>query len=196
MKTLLNFKSYVPNETELKVLAEYLLGTDDLPDDWLDVITRENILFSRSENGEDWYMAQPDFDSSTLKVLYDREGFVRSASMDVSALPDPAGLSVTEISSAGVPDGFAIDGNWMVSDGQIIAKPVDYVSEAEQEKARLMVIANNAIAPLQDASDFGIATETEQALLIEWKKYRVALNRVDTSLAPGITWPVMPGTLS
>ncbi len=35
-----------------------------------------------------------------------------------------------------------------------------------------------------------IATEEENSLLEAWKKYRVLLNRVDTSTAPDIEWPV------
>ncbi|EFE1381709.1 TPA: tail fiber assembly protein [Escherichia coli] len=37
-----------------------------------------------------------------------------------------------------------------------------------------------------------IATEEEKALLAAWKKYRVLLNRVDTSVAPDIEWPAIP----
>ncbi|EHY3370425.1 tail fiber assembly protein, partial [Escherichia coli] len=48
------------------------------------------------------------------------------------------------------------------------------------------------IAPLQDAADLGIATEEEISLLEAWKKYRVLLNRVDTSTAQDIEWPVAP----
>ncbi|EON9774816.1 tail fiber assembly protein, partial [Escherichia coli] len=48
------------------------------------------------------------------------------------------------------------------------------------------------IAPLQDAVDLEIATEEETSLLEAWKKYRVLLNRVDTSTAPDIEWPVIP----
>lgn len=45
------------------------------------------------------------------------------------------------------------------------------------------------IAPLQDAVDLDMATEVETALLLEWKKYRVLLNRVDTSKPE---WPTAP----
>ncbi|HHI0038141.1 tail fiber assembly protein, partial [Escherichia coli] len=31
-----------------------------------------------------------------------------------------------------------------------------------------------------------------KALLAAWKKYRVLLNRVDTSTAPDIEWPATP----
>ncbi|HBA9999127.1 TPA: tail fiber assembly protein, partial [Escherichia coli] len=45
---------------------------------------------------------------------------------------------------------------------------------------------------LQDAVDLEIATEKETLLLEAWKKYRVLLNRVDTSTAPDIEWPALP----
>ncbi|MDT4620715.1 tail fiber assembly protein, partial [Escherichia coli] len=50
-------------------------------------------------------------------------------------------------------------------------------------------------APLQDAVDLEIATEEETLLLEAWKKYRVLLNRVDTSTAPDIEWPEEPDTM-
>ncbi|HAY0242457.1 TPA: tail fiber assembly protein, partial [Escherichia coli] len=40
--------------------------------------------------------------------------------------------------------------------------------------------------------DLEIATEEETLLLEAWKKYRVLLNRVDTSVVPDIEWPVAP----
>lgn len=66
------------------------------------------------------------------------------------------------------------------------------IAEAEQQKQLLLVEANNAIAPLQDAVDLDIATDEEQTQLTSWKKYRVLLNRADTSLAPNIDWPEKP----
>ena len=45
---------------------------------------------------------------------------------------------------------------------------------------------------LQDAVDLEIATEEERSLLEAWNKYRVLLNRVDTSTAPDIEWPANP----
>ena len=52
--------------------------------------------------------------------------------------------------------------------------------------------ANRIIAPLQDAVDISIASDTEITRLAEWKRYRVALSRIDTSEAPAIVWPVKP----
>ncbi|KTH16497.1 phage tail protein, partial [Enterobacter hormaechei subsp. hoffmannii] len=70
--------------------------------------------------------------------------------------------------------------------------PEELIAQAESKKSRLMQTANAEIAPLQDAVDLGIATTKETAALTEWKKYRVLLNRVDTSKAPDIDWPVPP----
>jgi hypothetical protein len=51
------------------------------------------------------------------------------------------------------------------------------------------------MAPLSDAVDLGIATEAESALLIQWRKYRVALGRLDLS-SLDIVWPQPPGDSS
>ncbi|WP_307773608.1 tail fiber assembly protein [Providencia stuartii] len=66
------------------------------------------------------------------------------------------------------------------------------IAEAEQQKQSLLAEANNAIAPLQDAVDLDIATDEEEVQLTAWRKYRVLLNRVDTSTAPEIDWPEKP----
>ncbi|WP_354636978.1 tail fiber assembly protein (plasmid) [Morganella morganii] len=66
------------------------------------------------------------------------------------------------------------------------------IAAAEAQKQYLLSEAAEAIAPLQDAVDLGMATQEEEALLKAWKKYRVLLNRVDTSTAPDIVWPVKP----
>ncbi|MBC1164004.1 tail fiber assembly protein, partial [Escherichia coli] len=66
------------------------------------------------------------------------------------------------------------------------------IREAEETKNSLMQVASEHISPLQDAADLEIATEEETSLLAAWKKYRVLLNRVDTSLAPEIEWPQQP----
>lgn len=51
--------------------------------------------------------------------------------------------------------------------------------------------AERRIAPLQDAVDLGIATEAEVGVLVELKRYRVALSRLDMAVFP-IEWPDPP----
>ncbi|EIS5543069.1 tail fiber assembly protein, partial [Salmonella enterica] len=63
--------------------------------------------------------------------------------------------------------------------------------EAEGTKSRLLQMAAEKIAPLQDAVDLEIATDDEKARLDEWKKYRVRVNRVDTS---NPAWPEKPAS--
>ncbi len=97
-----------------------------------------------------------------------------------------------------VRDGFVVvaptspfdkwDGQKWVADAE--AQHAADVAEAEQKKAFLLEEANMVITPLQDAFDLDMATEAEKALLLEWKKYRVLLMRVDTAKP---VWPTPPG---
>lgn len=68
----------------------------------------------------------------------------------------------------------------------------DAICTAEKTKEQLLSMVTSKIAPLQDAADLDIATGEESAVLKKWKKYRVLLNRVDTSTAPDIIWPEKP----
>ncbi|VAL31655.1 tail assembly chaperone gp38 [Enterobacter hormaechei] len=63
------------------------------------------------------------------------------------------------------------------------------IASAQVKKSGLMSLVNDAIVPLQDAEDLNLATDEEKQRLLVLKKYRVLLNRVDTSKAPEIEWP-------
>ncbi|HBB8697940.1 TPA: tail fiber assembly protein [Escherichia coli] len=67
--------------------------------------------------------------------------------------------------------------------------PDEIQVEATAKKAHLRTVADAEIAWRQDAVDAEIATEKESAALVDWKKYRVLLMRVDTA-AP--EWPTPP----
>ncbi|MFK0309740.1 tail fiber assembly protein [Pseudomonas sp. NPDC090233] len=62
------------------------------------------------------------------------------------------------------------------------------------EVSQRRVSADAAIAPLQDAVDLDMATNQEVALLKDWKRYRVALNRLaeQEGYPSDIEWPVPP----
>ncbi|EPU3837328.1 tail fiber assembly protein [Providencia stuartii] len=72
------------------------------------------------------------------------------------------------------------------------AQKAALIAQAEQEKSQRLDEANNMLTYLQDSIDTGLATDEEAAALQAWKKYRVLLNRIDTSLAPNIEWPEKP----
>lgn len=150
-----------------------------------------DAMYLISEKGEDWYQVQDKYLPDTVKVEYEEDGTIIRTSTDVSTLV-PAGRSVAEIKS--LPDGFET-GEW-IFDGKSVIKKIktheQIVTEAESEKQAMMAEATTVIAPLQDAVDLGIATPEEESALKEWKKYRVLLNRIDTSAAPDIKWPVKP----
>lgn len=69
-----------------------------------------------------------------------------------------------------------------------------HLAQVQAEIERLRKIADDAIAPLQDAVDLEEATATEVSTLKEWKRFRVALNRLpDQKGYPiEIDWPAPP----
>jgi len=69
--------------------------------------------------------------------------------------------------------------------------------DAQRAMARyveLRQMADFKAGPLQDAVDLGEATPEEEAQLLAWKRYRIALNRVPQQAGyPGTTdWPPEP----
>lgn len=68
------------------------------------------------------------------------------------------------------------------------------LAEAIAESTERRKDADDEIAPLQDAVDIDEATEADMSLLRLWKKYRVALSKVEAQAGyPAvIDWPVPP----
>ncbi|WP_272537848.1 tail fiber assembly protein [Providencia sp. PROV193] len=138
------------------------------------------VLVLENETGNDWYELQKNFKDDTLKILFDDENRIVSQSFDVSTLT-PTNLSVAEISQEKIPDDFFTNiTDYLFMDGKIERLTLSYEEEvaiAESKKQTLLSEANNAIAPLQDAVDLGIATDEEREQLRAWKEYRVNVNR-------------------
>ncbi|HHL2456704.1 TPA: tail fiber assembly protein [Yersinia enterocolitica] len=65
----------------------------------------------------------------------------------------------------------------------------ELVANANAKKSRLKAVADSEIEWRKDAVDDGSASDKEITALASWRKYRVALMRVDTSKAPDIEWP-------
>lgn len=74
----------------------------------------------------------------------------------------------------------------------IEAQKASLVAIADNEKAQHLQEANSTITYLQDSIDVGLDDDNYELKLKDWKKYRVLLNRIDTSTAPDIEWPVKP----
>lgn len=153
-----------------------------------------NAIFIQSEEGLDWYYHMSRFQADTLKICYDKNNVIRSYSNQVDRL-FPLGMSVSEVDPTEVPIGLNIHGEWAWNGTEIIPRQLTKEEErqlAETRKSELLAEAADVIAPLQDASDLGIATDEESATLLLWKRYRVMLNRLDLSTAPAIDWPERP----
>ncbi|ECF5133443.1 tail fiber assembly protein [Salmonella enterica] len=103
--------------------------------------------------------------------------------------PGPLPENVTSVS----PDGEyqKWDGKAKVWVKDEAAEKAAQLRQAEETKNRLLQIASEKIAPLQDAVDLDEATDKEKASLLAWRKYRVQVNRVDT-LKP--VWPKQPNS--
>lgn len=67
-------------------------------------------------------------------------------------------------------------------------------AQATAKRSQLLQQVTQAIAPLQDAVDLGDASSDEEAALLAWKRYRVALNRIEQQdgYPATIEWPVSP----
>ncbi|EEW2053964.1 tail fiber assembly protein [Escherichia coli] len=130
-----------------------------------------------------WY-AERDAEIENEKTVYDVASGDELFISELGPLPE----NVTWLSPEGEFQKW--NGTAWVKDAE--AEKLFRIREAEEIKNSLMQVASEHIAPLQDAVDLEIATEEETSLLEAWKKYRVLLNRVDTSTAPDIEWPTNP----
>lgn len=153
-----------------------------------------NAIFLQSDEGLDWYYHMSRFQADTLKICYDKINIIRSFSNQVDRL-FPLGMSVSEVDQTDVPEGLNIHGEWVWNGTKIIPRQLtreELIQQAETRRGELLAEASDVIAPLQDASDLGIAADEEAAMLLLWKRYRVMLNRLDLSTLPDIQWPERP----
>ncbi|AVG77937.1 tail fiber assembly protein [Pantoea ananatis] len=119
--------------------------------------------------------------------------------IDGMYLEDPGGgieLSDEEWQSVGP--------GYKYTDGKLIAPAPKTAEQIQQDEDRnkiasnelkkqaLMQEAGEKISVLQDSVDLSMSTEDEKNQLVEWKKYRVLLNRIDTSTVSDLTWPAKP----
>lgn len=131
-------------------------------------------------------------DQSAWEYVADHRGEVRYSTTNgnkfiVSSIGDYPTNS-TDIAPATEFDKW--EGAQWITD--IDAQHLADVNAATAKKAKLMATATAAIAPLEDAVEYDIATDEEIKMLAAWKKYRVLINRIDTSEAPAIAWASAP----
>lgn len=88
-------------------------------------------------------------------------------------------------------EGSAIMGG-TYSNGTFGPVPVPVLTEQrfDSERAARTAIAAGKIAVLQDLADVGEATGDDEAALIAWKRYRIALSRL--VYCEDVQWPDAP----
>ncbi|EAX5653092.1 tail fiber assembly protein [Salmonella enterica] len=159
--------AYIPPHTGLPANCTDI-APPDIPSSHIAVFDAETKTWILQED----HRGETVYDTTTGNQVY------------ISA-PGPLPENVTSVS----PDGEyqKWDGKAWVKDEA--AEKAAQLRQAEETKSRLLQMASEKIAPLQDAVDLGLATDDEKAQLDEWKKYRVLVNRVDTS---NPDWPDVP----
>ena len=82
------------------------------------------------------------------------------------------------------------DGEKWVTDTD--AQHAGDVKAADQQKAVLLAKAQETISFWQTELQLGMISDEDKASLIAWMNYIKAVQAVDTSKAPDITWPTPP----
>ncbi|EBE1687254.1 tail fiber assembly protein [Salmonella enterica] len=161
--------AYIPPHTGLPANCTDI-APPDIPASHIAVFDAETETWSLHED----HRGETVYDTTTGNQMYISD-------------PGPLPENVTSVS----PDGEyqKWDGKAKVWVKDEVAEKAAQLRQAEETKNRLLQIASEKIAPLQDAVDLDIATDDEKAQLDEWKKYRVLVNRVDTA---NPDWPEKP----
>ncbi|EAO0385571.1 tail fiber assembly protein [Salmonella sp. NW826] len=161
--------AYIPPHTGLPANCTDI-APPDIPSSHIAVFDAETQTWSLQED----HRGETVYDTTTGNQMYISE-------------PGPLPENATSVSPGGGYKKW--DSKTQVWVNDEAAEAAARLREAEGTKNRLLQIASEKIAPLQDAVDLGIATDDEKAQLDEWKKYRVLVNRVDTT---NLVWPEQP----
>ncbi|EAB2283140.1 tail fiber assembly protein [Salmonella enterica] len=159
--------AYIPPHTGLPANCTDI-APPDIPASHIAVFDAETEMWSLHED----LRGETVYDTTTGNQVY------------ISS-PGPLPENVTSVS----PDGEYQKWNGKAWVKDEVAETAARLREAEGTKSRLLQTAAEKIAPLQDAVDLEIATDDEKVQLDEWKKYRVLVNRVDTT---NPDWPDVP----
>lgn len=135
-------------------------------------------------NGKKWSL----YEDHRNDTVYSKKNGQQIFITGLGELPS----DVTTIAPEG--DYMRWDDNKWIKDSD--AERAAAVSHAIDEKKQRQKEATEIVSILQGAVDLDMATDREADLLSEWTKYRVLLNRIDTSLAPEIEWPEVPDNVA
>lgn len=164
-----NFVKYTPRKTKENAdLLEHGVG------------------FSMDENGNDWYELRHTFEKNTWKLVYAVDGSVIQCEQDVQELAVQGSAGVVEIDSLPKEYSRHIMTHWWWDGEKLTWNPKYF----ENQKARLMSMASTKIDQYADFIELG--EEGLEDILKAWRKYRLAVFKVDLSVLPFYDWPEKP----
>ena len=150
------------------------------------------VLYFEDETGQDWYKLRDEkWQGESCFIAVGADGFISTWADNPNFLTLSEGVSIYEISPEALPEDVS-DQPYRYENGEFVKFVQPAIEVAAQQKSTLLSQAAAVIAPLQDAVDVDDATDEELASLKAWKKFRVALNRLDLAAAPDIDWPAVP----
>ncbi|HHO0409800.1 TPA: tail fiber assembly protein [Klebsiella quasipneumoniae] len=141
-------------------------------------VQNEYQVAVRSEDNSSWSVTD-DYRGITV---YDLQTLASHIITEPGPIPD----TVTTSAPSTPYDKW--DGSAWVTDAN--AQHAADVAAADQQKKELIALVTSGISILQDAVALNMATDEEKSQLTSLQAYRVLINRLDTSLAPNIVWPV------
>jgi hypothetical protein len=150
------------------------------------------VMYFEDEMGQDWYtLRDKKRQGENCFIAVGADGFISTWAVNPNFLTLSEGVSIYEISPEALPEDVS-DQPYRYENGEFVKFVQPAIEVAAQQKSTLLSQAAAVIAPLQDAVDVDDATDEELASLRAWKKFRVALNRLDLAAAPDIDWPAVP----
>lgn len=192
----------IKNFTEYKPLQQQI--DEDIK------ISGRIYRYLKSEDGQDWYECQKLFSDTTVKLMYDSDGVIKSVVSEpvpqrgytyAVSMFFPENMSVAEIDGP-LPEGFELDtGSWLF-DGQAVYQDAGLLAayNLRENKTLRLSLANNAvtsIAVLQAALSQKQTKPGDADVLTSWENYLCNLrDMTDADLQQSsVSFPEQPTTI-
>ncbi|MEW8796947.1 tail fiber assembly protein [Klebsiella michiganensis] len=180
-------------------------------DQWTSIEDRTGQLYYESNGtkhvvSEAWFIlpegctfVAPPEDKSTFVTRWNGTEWIYVKDLRGQVIWSTVTREPVTVSDVGpVPDGYTLkipgpfdewDGSAWVKNAQ--AERAYLIAQADRQKAKLLSEASEQISLLSYAVTSGQATNAEKDMLSSWEEYRLAVNRIDTSIN-AINWPEKP----
>lgn len=156
-------------------------------------------IYLKDADGNDWYQYREQYKDKGVAAAFDDAGLIKGFNTDITYI-FPDNQFFTLIDPADVPAEMQFDGKsayqgfWVFDTKTMAIVPYQpphdqLVADAEQKKQQLLSEAASKILILQNVCNPTInpkVTPDQQAQLLAWEKYQVALYLIDPNLAPDI----------